>query len=348
MALTQDQFQHFVDEGYVIAERALNDTDLDPVIGGIEAFVDKRARILHEKGLINRLYEGEPFERRLALITQENTLIYDDIDIMHMRAEALFRFLGNDRMLDLVGSLVGPEITCSPIQHLRAKLPETVASGGNGRSGDSGSGDNGDSGNDGSGANGVNDGSGDGANTENGESDALAARIKENVAPWHQDAQVHHEDADPVFILTVWLPLCDTDEENGCLQIIPRVHHHRTVYWSEGFGIEEGGLPEGEVLSLPMKKGDVLLMHKLIPHRSIPNQSGSIRWSLDLRYQQTGLPTGRSFYPNFIVRSQRHPEFVLSDYNTWSRGWEEALKVTSKRPPRKNRPTEPTPIRMYG
>ena len=327
MALTQDQFQHFVDEGYVIVKGAFTGDDLDPVIAGIEAFVDERARSLHEEGSITKLHEGEPFERRLAQITRENTSIYDDIDIMHMRAEALFRFLGNDRMLDLVGSLVGPEITCSPIQHLRAKLPETVASGGNGRNGDGG---------------------GDGVNAENGDEDALAARIRENVAPWHQDAQVHHEDADPVFILTVWLPLCDTDEENGCLQIIPRVHHHGTVYWSEGFGIEEGGLPEGEVLSLPMKKGDVLLMHKLIPHRSIPNQSGSIRWSLDLRYQQTGLPTGRSFYPNFIVRSQRHPEFVLSDYNTWSRGWEEALKVTSQRPPRKNRPTEPTPIRMYG
>ena len=283
MALTQDQFQHFVDEGYVIVKGALTGDDLDPVIAGIEAFVDGRARSLHEEGRITELHEGEPFERRLALITRENPSIYDDIDIMHMRAEAVFRFLGNDRMLNLVGSLVGPEITCSPIQHLRAKLPEDVASGDSGCNG-------------------------------SGDEDALAARIRENVAPWHQDAQVHHEDADPVFILTVWLPLCDTDEENGCLQIIPRVHHRGTVYWSEGFGIEESGLPEGKVLSLPMKKGDVLLMHKLIPHRSIPNRSGSIRWSLDLRYQQTGLPTGRSFYPNFIVRSQRTGTFKQKGY----------------------------------
>ena len=330
MALTQDQFRHFVDEGYVIVKGALTSDDLDPVIAGIETFVDERVRSLYGEGLITDLHEGEPFERRLALVTRENTSIYDEIDIMHMRAEALFRFLGNARLLDLVESLVGPEVTCSPIQHLRAKLPDNVVHGGNGEAGDL---THGGSGNEGAHAAGNED---------------LAARVRENVAPWHQDAQVHHEDADPVFILTVWLPLCDTDEENGCLQIIPRVHHHRMVYWSEGFGIEDGRLPEGEILSLPMKKGDVLLLHKLIPHRSIPNRSGSIRWSLDLRYQQTGLPTGRSFYPNFIVRSRRHPEFVLTDYNTWRRGWEEALKVTAQRPPRKNRPTEPTPIRMYG
>lgn len=336
MSLTRDQFQHFVDEGYVIVEGALTGDDLDPVIAGIESFVDERARALHREGRITDLHENEPFERRLALITRENTAIYDDIDIMHMRAEAAFRFLGNDRMLDLVESLVGPEITCSPIQHLRAKLPEDLNSlPGHGNGGGDGSG-------------GGNGRDGDKENALAAPDDDLAARIRENVAPWHQDAQVHLEDADPVFILTVWLPLCDTDEENGCLQIIPRVHHNRTVYWSEGFGIEEGRLPEGEVLSLPMRKGDVLLMHKLIPHRSIPNRSGTIRWSLDLRYQQTGLPTGRSFYPNFIVRSRRHPEFVLSDYATWNRGWEEALKVTAQRPPRKNKPTEPTPIRMYG
>lgn len=339
MSLTQDQLRHFMDEGYVIVEGALTGDDLDPVIAGIEAFVEEKASELHREGLVTELHENEPFERRLALITRENAAIYDDIDIMRMRHEALFRFLGNGRMLDLVESLVGPEITCSPIQHLRAKLPEGL----NSLSGQGGNDDGGGSG-----------GSADEHALPAREEDLaapeedLAARIRENVAPWHQDAQVHLEDADPVFILTVWLPLCDTDEENGCLQIIPRVHHSRTVYWCDGFGIEEGRLPEGEVLSLPMRKGDVLLMHKLIPHRSIPNRTQTIRWSLDLRYQQTGLPTGRSFYPNFIVRSRRHPEFVLSDYATWNRGWEEALKVTSQRPPRKNKPTEPTPIRMYG
>ncbi|MDE0097993.1 MAG: phytanoyl-CoA dioxygenase family protein, partial [Gammaproteobacteria bacterium] len=253
MSLTQDQLRHFMDEGFTIVEGALTGDELDPVIAGIEAFVDERAQALHREGRIAELHENEPFERRLALITRENTAIYDDIDIMNMRAEAVFRFLGNARMLDLVESLVGPEITCSPIQHLRAKLPEGLNSlpghgngGDNGRDGgDNGGSNGGDNGGSNGGGNGGSNGGGNGGGNGgsngggNGEDDALAARIRENVAPWHQDAQVHHEDADPVFILTVWLPLCDTDEENGCLQIIPRVHHSRTVYWSEGFGIEE-------------------------------------------------------------------------------------------------------------
>ena len=39
------------------------------------------------------------------------------------------------------------------------------------------------------------------------------------VAPWHQDAGVTWEGADPHFILTVWIPLSPTTPENGCLQI---------------------------------------------------------------------------------------------------------------------------------
>jgi hypothetical protein len=36
----------------------------------------------------------------------------------------------------------------------------------------------------------------------------------------------------------------------------------------------------------------VLLLNNLIPHRSLPNQSPGIRWSLDLRWQRADQPNG--------------------------------------------------------
>ena len=314
MDLTVEQLRHFDEEGYVIVQQALRDSDLEPVIDEIEAFVDRRADELFAEGLISDLQKHGSFERRLALITMENTAIYDGMDIMHFRGEALFRFLRNEKLMDVVENLVGPEITCSPIQHLRAKLPNELI------------------------------------RPEMGTSDQLASRVNENVAPWHQDIQVHLKEADPSFILTVWIPLCDTDERNGCLQIVPRIHKERVIYWSEGFGIADEAINKEDILSVPMQKGDVLLMHKLIPHRSIANQTDTIRWSMDLRYQKTGTPTGRSFYPDFVTRSRANPELVLTDHGTWSRWWEEAVKATAtnKRPGRENRPTEPTPIKVVG
>jgi len=312
MDLSPEQLRHFDEEGYVIAQQALRDSDLGPVIDEIGAFVDRRADELYSEGLISNLHKHGSFKRRLALITRENTAIYDGMDIMHFRGEAMFRFLGNDKLMDVVENLVGPEITCSPIQHLRAKLPNNLIQ------------------------------------FKRGDRDQLASRVNENVAPWHQDIQVHLEEADPSFILTVWIPLCDTDERNGCLQIVPRIHKEQVVYWSEGFGIADEAINEEDILSIPMKKGDVLLMHKLIPHRSIKNQTNTIRWSMDLRYQRTGTPTGRSFYPDFITRSRTHPEFVFTDHESWSHCWEEAVKATAtnKRPGRENRPTEPTPMKV--
>ena len=156
-----------------------------------------------------------------------------------------------------------------------------------------------------------------------------------HVAAWHQDAGVAWEEADPHFILTVWLPLVAATPENGCLQIIPRTHGRGLVEHVTRVGvgtiITDEELLAQEALTMPMEKGDVLLLHKEIPHRSTPNHSDMVRWSMDLRYQKTGTPTGRPFYPDFVVRSRENPDLVLTDYDEWCRMWvaglEEAKKV---------------------
>ena len=63
-----------------------------------------------------------------------------------------------------------------------------------------------------------------------------------------------------------------------------------------------------------------------MPHRSTPNQSDTVRWSIDLRYLQTGTPTGRPFHPDFVVYSQSNPSSVLEDHKKWSNMWIQALE----------------------
>ena len=57
-----------------------------------------------------------------------------------------------------------------------------------------------------------------------------------------------------------------------------------------------------------------MIFHPLMPHASLPNISEQYRWSLDLRYNETGQPTGRSHFPEFIARSKAHPENELTDW----------------------------------
>lgn len=314
MSLTQRQRQHYDEHGYVVVEGGLTAADLAPVIADYERFIDGEARRLHADGVLPRLWEEEPFHRRLARICEHETSIYDRIDLMYCRLRGVFGFLRNGRLLDLVEGIVGPEITCSPIQHARAKLPGSLRPAADGEE-------------------------------ARRKRDAM---VGENVAPWHQDAQVHLEAADPHAIVTVWVPLVDATPANGCLQVIPGVHRKRRVYWSAGFGVSDEHLPEGEAVTLPMAAGDVLLMDKLIPHRSTPNRTGGIRWSLDLRYQRAGTPTGRDDYPAFIARSRACPASELTDFEQWRREWAAALEriPLDQRPRRRDRPTEPRAIEI--
>ena len=151
---------------------------------------------------------------------------------------------------------------------------------------------------------------------------------------FHQDAVFTTPEAQGILQVTVWVPLVEATEANGCLQVQPGVHQRRMVYWSYG-----RDLPQTERVSLPMKKGDVLLMHKLTPHGSGPNQTDAVRWSMDLRYQKTGEPSPRPEWPSLIARSRRDPGSETV-YEAWRDQWAAALEQNPKHI-RYERPTEP-------
>lgn len=282
MALTEQQVRTFRADGVVVVEDLLTDGDLAPVIDEYTAWVDRRAADLASDGKLADLCAGAPFERRLGLLYSQVSGITQGMDIMEARGPAIFAFLRCPRLLDAVESLVGPEITCSPIQHIRAKPP-------------AGS-------------------SGAGAGFYN--------------VPWHQDAGVTWEEADDSDIVTCWIPLVDATVENGCMEVMPGA-------WRRGYlqHQAEGGttirpdlLPDIVPTPVPVRKGGVIFMHRYTPHRSTPNFSEDVRWSVDLRYQPTGSPTGRPFHPDFVARSRSHPETEFTDHAEWTRRWIESLE----------------------
>lgn len=283
MELTGAQIEQFNDQGYLLIRQALAPVDLAPVIDEYTAYIDKRAQELYTTGRLSQLYADAPFEQRLALICREANDLYRELDIMYLRGPASFAFLRNAHVLDIVETLIGPEITCSPIQHIRPKLPSGLTPRGS----------------------------------------------DPHVVHWHQDAGVTWAEADPIFILTVWLPLVAATPENGCLRVMPGVHkqgllRHRTKP-GLGTAIAPEALPQQKQITLPMQPGDLLLMHKHTPHCSTRNNTDGVRWSMDIRYQPTGTPTGRPFHPDFVVRSRSDPTRVLTDHARWDQLWAEAL-----------------------
>ena len=139
-------------------------------------------------------------------------------------------------------------------------------------------------------------------------------------------------------MLAIAFFLVEATEENGCLQVQPRVHQQRMVYWTYS-----KDLPQTEKIFLPMQKGDVLIMHKLTPHGSGPNNTDAVRWSMDLRYQQTGEPSPRPEWPNLIARSRRDPNSETV-YEDWRDQWAAALEETPAQLSYP-RPNEPLPFK---
>lgn len=126
MALTEKQLAEFYDRGILVVQDVLTAKDLDPVIDTMKDFIDNRTRELQAQGKITESHEDEAFLTRYARLFAQNAEIGKGMDIFELRAKAIFDFLRNENLLDAVESLLGPDITCSPIQHLRAKPPSRL------------------------------------------------------------------------------------------------------------------------------------------------------------------------------------------------------------------------------
>ena len=124
MKLTTEQIDEFNTHGVIIARGALIHDDQQPLIDELSAWIGDRARVLHQEGKIADLHQDAPFATRYGLLFKQCTEIGQDMDIMHYRGRAVFEFLRNENLLDLLESLLGPELTCNPIQHLRSKPPQ--------------------------------------------------------------------------------------------------------------------------------------------------------------------------------------------------------------------------------
>jgi ectoine hydroxylase-related dioxygenase (phytanoyl-CoA dioxygenase family) len=111
--------------------------------------------------------------------------------------------------------------------------------------------------------------------------------------PWHQDNG--YTFIEPQQYLTLWIPLVDVDENNGCPWIAPGVHKGGTLeHWLTSIGLKcMEDVPDA--VCVPGKAGDVIAFSSLAPHRTGPNLvSGSVRKAYILQYAPDGAYTIRS------------------------------------------------------
>ncbi|HEX3917970.1 MAG TPA: phytanoyl-CoA dioxygenase family protein [Caulobacteraceae bacterium] len=101
--------------------------------------------------------------------------------------------------------------------------------------------------------------------------------------PWHQDNG--YTFIEPQQYLTLWLPLVDVDEMNGCPWVAPGLHRLGTLdHWVTPIGLK--CLDEvPDAVATPARAGDAVVFSSLTPHRTGPNlRAGTVRKAYILQY----------------------------------------------------------------
>ena len=303
--LTAAQIAQFHEQGYLIVEDLFDPVeDLDPIIEEYKGVLDRLADELYAKGEISSTYAELPFSDRLIEIYRESGKVqaqYFDFSLPQADVKpdtpmwvgpAVFRTLRNEKLLDAVESLIGPEIYSNPVQHVRLKPPEEVTpKDANGR---------------------VQLGKTP-VHQDNGvvlpeadESEILTVWFGLNEATVENGC------------LCVW----PGSHRQGLLDHCP------SPIGLQVPGKLVGQI--GKALPVPLKRGSVLFLTKLTLHASFANNSDHVRWSFDLRYNPIGQNTGREAFPGFVARSKAHPETELHDAAEWAQLWYNARQHLSE------------------
>ncbi|XP_059138648.1 uncharacterized protein LOC131927013 [Physella acuta] len=271
--LEESLIREFFEKGYLLVPKFFTEEELEPCRKAIERLVGGLAQLLYDGRKIKNLYKEHDLFHRLTYIEKEfpgANIILHKQGKPNEAHEAFHKLWSNERLLNVIEQLIGPEIAGHPVWNLRTKTPDNEAT----------------------------------------------------TVPWHQDSAYLDNDSYNVLQPTAWIPFVDTDEENGCMEVISGGHlagkvARHTCCWGDTWYIETDVEHAEKTLNVdfvkdkvlcPVPYGGMLLINNMIPHRSLNNRSDIIRWSIDLRWQDPEKPIG--FYgikPGVLMRSQKHP-----------------------------------------
>ena len=123
----------------------------------------------------------------------------------------------------------------------------------------------------------------------------------ERVCHWHQDDAYYSEVSASATRMSVWLPLHDSDEDNGCLRVIPgshrgglRPYEHREDGTCNKALIPPEDFDFSQAVAVPARAGDVILFSALLWHSSPGNPSDRLRRAFIVSYQEATVEKGNA------------------------------------------------------
>ncbi|XP_078680911.1 phytanoyl-CoA dioxygenase domain-containing protein 1 homolog [Branchiostoma floridae x Branchiostoma belcheri] len=272
--LDDDQLRQFFEEGFVLVKGFLKPEELQPVRDDIDRLVDDLAERLFKAGKIKDKHKDAGLFKRLTLLERDfpGTAV-----ILHKTGKLpkSFRDLwSNERLLNVMEQLVGPEVAGNPIWNLRTKTP-------------------------------YNEQTEVPWHQDNAymDEEALGTLIPTAWIPL-LDATVQNGCMQMVRVGhrkgVLAKHVCCT---GGTWYVeMAKEKMEQTL---------DCDLTK-DVVTCEMPYGSVLLFNNLTPHRSLSNISTDVRWSLDLRWMDPGKPAGLwGLKGSLPMRSAKNPDLVI-------------------------------------
>ena len=109
---------------------------------------------------------------------------------------------------------------------------------------------------------------------------------------WHQDDYYFRVDKANA-VVSCWMAFDDVTRENGCMWVIPGVHHQ---LWDHE-GIESTGFAmsnpdEAAAIPIEIEAGQMMFHHGATPHRTLPNTTDGPRRALAIHYMNATASLG--------------------------------------------------------
>lgn len=299
--LSEQQLAAFAEQGFLVVDAVLDDDDLIPLEREYAKLLDAKCSALFAAGRLNSTYAELDFGARFAktvaacpdCVDQFNIslpLVNGAVDADNYDAHfgpAVFWLQRNDKILDLVESIIGPEISSSPVQQMRIKPPQDSVGAANVTH------------------------SNVGITTWHQDTVAVLPEADDTnqITTW---VAVTDADLDNGCLVSI----AGSHREGS--------HPHQAGKIAREPSVPEAIINGRKGTPLPVKRGSVILFHKCNIHSSLPNQSDRLRWSVDIRYHPTGEPSGRPAFPGFVARSRSNPASELRDEAVWLQQWRDA------------------------
>ena len=301
--LSPEEVDHFYEYGFVIKHDLLPPTLLDPVIASVDAQVDGLAQKLLQAGRISSTCSEQDFWHRLTALEKEFPSVCTLLHRQGKLAPEVQRLWTSPELMGAARQLVGPDLAGHPVWNLRTKIPSA-------------------------------------------QSAPIEAQADQTTVPMHQDAAYLDSTADRVLQLTAWTPLLDATTHNGCMQVLKGGHRAGVVSPHVGCAgaswyveMDMTAIPANlhvdpveDLVTCEVPFGSVLFLNNLIPHRSLPNLSDSIRWSYDLRWQSPFAPDGyHGLKPPIVLAKASDPTYA-PDWSHWAEVDRTTLQAAAQSP----------------